>query len=144
MDFLIPLAYLYWKWLVIITSKSITHCSEKTVCFICHHSSQLTMILSWYYTARGGSTMNYAKKVVIFYHHAYFFVKNTWQYKKFHKIYTLCAFIFFIFKHRVKLKKKKFWITTNKKVTKRVVWEHLQRDNYHAHSTGTFRTQSNI
>ena len=42
-----------------------------------------------------------------------------------------------------KLKKKNVWIT-KKEVTKKVVYENLQRDNYYAHSTGTFRTQSNI
>ena len=35
-------------------------------------------------------------------------------------------------------------MTTKKKVTKMVKWEDLQADNYHAHSTGTFRIQSNI
>ena len=96
-DFLITLAYLYWKWLAIITSKSITHFSEKkTVFFISRHPSQCTIILltlslwyhietspfiqtgfymisasvmkelSRYYIARGGTTMHYAKKVVIF------------------------------------------------------------------------------
>ena len=43
-DILIPLPYLYWKWFVIITSKSITHFTEKTVCFICRYSSQRLMI----------------------------------------------------------------------------------------------------
>ena len=35
-------------------------------------------------------------------------------------------------------------MTTKKKVTKMVKWGNLQADNYHAHSTDTFRTQSNI
>ena len=40
---------------------------EKTVSFICRHSSQRTMILlSRFCTAGGEATMNYAKKVVIF------------------------------------------------------------------------------
>ena len=43
-----------------------------------------------------------------------------------------------------KLKKKKVWITKKQKVTKKVVSENLQRDNYHTYSTGTFKTQSNI
>ena len=43
-----------------------------------------------------------------------------------------------------KLKNKKLWITTKKKVTKMVERENLLRDNYHVHSTGTFRTLSNI
>ena len=43
-----------------------------------------------------------------------------------------------------KLKKKKLWIPTNRKVARKVKWENLQRDNYHAQSTSTFRTQSNI
>ena len=74
-DFLIPLAYLYWKWLIIITSKSLTHFSKKkTVCFIYRDSSRRMMILlSRCYTVRGGTTMNYAKKVVIFFYHGYFF-----------------------------------------------------------------------
>ena len=42
------------------------------------------------------------------------------------------------------LKKKKLWISTNKKVRKKVVQENLQRNNYDTHSIGTFRTQSNI
>ena len=67
LDFFIPLAYLYWKSLAIITSKSITHFCKKTVCFICRHSSERTMILlSRYYTARGRKTMDYAKKIIIF------------------------------------------------------------------------------
>ena len=44
-----------------------THFSEKTVCFFCRHSSQRTMtLLSRYYTARGGATMNFAKKSRLF------------------------------------------------------------------------------
>ena len=43
-NFLIPFPYLYWKWLVIITSKSITHFTKKTACFIRRHSSQRLMI----------------------------------------------------------------------------------------------------
>ena len=43
-----------------------------------------------------------------------------------------------------KLKNKKLWITLKMKVTKKFEWENLQGDNYHAHSTGTFRTQSSI
>ena len=40
---------------------------KKTVCFICRHSSQPAMIsLIRYYTARGWTTMNYAKKVITF------------------------------------------------------------------------------
>ena len=65
-DFLILLAYLYWKWLVIIASKSVTPFSEKSVYFIYHYSSQRRMILSGSYIARGGTVMNYAKRVVIF------------------------------------------------------------------------------
>ena len=66
-DFLIPLAWLYWQLLVIITSKSKTYFTQKTVYFICHHSSQPAFILlSWYYVARDGTNMNYTKKVVIF------------------------------------------------------------------------------
>ena len=42
-----------------------------------------------------------------------------------------------------KLKKKKLWITKNKKVTQNIVQENLQRDNYHEYSTDTFGTQSN-
>ena len=65
-DFLISLTFLYWKWLVIITSKSIMHFSKKTVCFIWRHSSKRAMILlSRCYIAKGGTTMNYAKIVVI-------------------------------------------------------------------------------
>ena len=76
-DFLISLAYLYRNWLVIITSKSITHFTEKTVYFICRHSSQRAIILlSRYYIARVGTTMNYAKKSPHFYYHAYFFHKK--------------------------------------------------------------------
>ena len=64
-------------------SKSITHFSEKIVCFICRHSNQRTMILlSQFYTARGGTIMNYTKKCRHFYYHAYFFIWNTWWYKK--------------------------------------------------------------
>ena len=63
----------------IITSKSIMHFSEKTVYFNCRHSSQRAMILlSWYYTARGETTMNYAKNVVIFINMHIFFIRNTW------------------------------------------------------------------
>ena len=48
-------------------SKSITHFSVKAICFICRHASQRKMILlSRYYITRGGTTMYYAKKVVIF------------------------------------------------------------------------------
>ena len=40
---------------------------KKTVCLICRHSSLRTMtLLSRNYTARRGTTMNYAKTVVIF------------------------------------------------------------------------------
>ena len=78
-NFLIPLAYLYWKWLVIITSKSIKHFTEKPACFICHHSSKRAMILlSRYYVARGGTNMNYAKKVVIFITMHIFIIRKTW------------------------------------------------------------------
>ena len=39
---------------------------RKNIFFICRHTSQHTMVLlSRYYTARGGTTMNYAKNVVI-------------------------------------------------------------------------------
>ena len=63
-DFLIPLAYLYWKWLVIITSKFITHFTKKLYVLFA-----ATLINVWLYTiksilyiARGGTNMNYAKK----------------------------------------------------------------------------------
>ena len=66
-DFLVPPVYLYCKWLVMIMSKSIARFTEKTACFLCQHSSQRAMILlSRYYVEKGGTNMNYAKKVVIF------------------------------------------------------------------------------
>ena len=49
-----------------------------TICFICRHSSQRTMkLLSRYYTARGGTTMNYTKEVIIFITMHIFFIRNT-------------------------------------------------------------------
>ena len=97
-DFLIPLAYLYWKWLVIITSKSIKHFSKKTVCFICRHSSQRRMIsFSQYYTTRGGTTMNYAKQVFIFITMHIFSIRNTWSDKKApQNTYVMCFHFFYI------------------------------------------------
>ena len=52
--------------------------------------------------------------------------------------------VYEFYKKSEKLKKKNLCITGNKEVAKKVVYENLQRDNYYAHSTGTFRIQSNI
>ena len=52
--------------------------------------------------------------------------------------------VYEFYKKSEKLKKKNLCITANKEVAKKVVYENLQRDNYYAHSTGTFRIQSNI
>ena len=99
-DFSIPLAYLYWKCPVIITSKSITHFTEKTACFICHYSSQRAMILlSRYYVATGGTNLNYAKKVIIFITIHIFTQGKLDKIRRLLKMHTLCAFIFFIFEH---------------------------------------------
>ena len=58
--FLIPLIYLHRKYLIIITSKSITH-------FFCRHFTQHVLVaLSRYYRASVGTVMNYAKKIVVF------------------------------------------------------------------------------
>ena len=51
------------------------------------------------YTARGGTTMNYAKKVVTFITMHVFY--QEYLIRRLHKIFTLCAFIFFIFGHQV-------------------------------------------
>ena len=133
--------------------------------------------------------MNYAKKNSSFLLPCIFFSQGMLdKIRRLDKIYTLCAFIFFIFGHHIetsglipiisvtqlcrnrleevtslsntillptivqvwvsrkirKAEKEKAWITKNKKVTKKVVLENLQRDYYHAHSTSTFRIQSNI
>ena len=49
------------------TVKVYNEFSGITIRFICRHSSQHTMkLLSRYYTARGGTTMNYTKEVIIF------------------------------------------------------------------------------
>ena len=63
----VPLAYLYWKWLVITTSKPIIHFTKKKCMFyLAPFQSTYTDTLNSHYIARGGTTMNYAKKVVIF------------------------------------------------------------------------------
>ena len=125
---------------------------------------QSTMILlSRFYTARDGTTINYAKKNRYFYYYTYFFIRNTWQDKKASQnTYFMCFHLLYIWTPRwnvrsntydfcpqlcrnrledvtnlsntillpivmqvhefygklEKLKKKKLWITTNKKVTK--------------------------
>ena len=48
------------------------------------------------------------------------------------------------FHEKLEKLKKSFGSPQIKEVTKSIVKENLQRDNYHVHSTGTFRTQSNI
>ena len=75
-DFLIPPACLCWKCLVIITSKSITHFTEKAACFICPYFTQRAMILlSRYYVARG-ETKWIMLKSRHFCYRAYFFHKE--------------------------------------------------------------------
>ena len=69
---------------------------QKKLCFICRHSSQRKMILlSRYYSARGGTAMTYAKKCT-------FFSQGILdKIKRLHKIHTLHAFIFYTFRHHV-------------------------------------------
>ena len=63
--FFIWLTNLYWKCLVTIPSKS--YFLLRTLHLTCHHSKQHTVMLcSRYYIARVVTTMNYAKKNVIF------------------------------------------------------------------------------
>ena len=45
--------------------------------------------------------MNYSKKIVIFITMNIFFLRNTYKIRRLQKVYTLRAFIFFLFGHRV-------------------------------------------
>ena len=64
--------------------------------------SDQTILLSQYHTVRGGATTNYAKKSRPSFLPCIFFSYGILdKIRRLHKIYFLCAFIFFIFGHHV-------------------------------------------
>ena len=79
-DFLIPLVYLYWKWLVIITSKFKRIFPKKNCMFFYLPPFQSTRndIIKLILYSKGWYNYKLCKKSRHFYYPAYFFIRNTW------------------------------------------------------------------
>ena len=84
-----------------ITPNSKTIFYQKKVCLICHHFSQRSLILSWYYIARGETIMNYAKKIVICVNMDIFSEGIIAKISRLHRNTYFMGFQFLIFRHHV-------------------------------------------
>ena len=85
----------------------ITHFFLRILCLTCRHSRQCALILlSWYYIVRGGTIMNYAKKLSFLSLRTFFELRKEKKWwirglfphpfliRRFHRMHALWAFVF--------------------------------------------------